>query len=64
MRLAMLDYFVLGLAGLLDVEVVLARKPVVPTAVPGSEKVGVSLPCSGELRAGQLLNVQIAFALA
>jgi hypothetical protein len=61
MCLAILDHFVLRLAGLLDVEVVLAREAVVPTAIPGSEKIGVSLSRSGELRACQLLNIQIAF---
>lgn len=51
MSLAALDYFVLGLAGLPDVKIVLARQAVVPAAVPGSEKISVSLPSSGQLRA-------------
>jgi hypothetical protein len=51
MSLAVLDYFVLGLAGLPDVKIVLARQAVVPAAVPGSEKISVSLPSSGQLRA-------------
>ena len=43
MSLAVLDYFVLGLAGLPDVKIVLARQAV----EPGSEKIRVSLLSSG-----------------
>src|SRR5262245_46490996 len=38
-------------------------KPVVPTAVPDPEEVGVFLVRSGQLRAGKLLNIDVAFGI-
>jgi hypothetical protein len=64
MSLAVLDNFVLGLPRLLDVEVMLAREAVVPAAIPGREKIGVSLPRSSQLCARQLLNIQIAVGVS
>ena len=42
---------------------VLLGKAIVPTAVPGSQIVGVFLERARQLRAGQLLNVEIAVAI-
>ena len=48
------------LLGAIDLQLAVARQPVVPAAVPDGHEVGVFLPGAGQLRAGQRLNVEIA----
>ena len=55
--------FVFERLGAINLQHVLLGKTIVPTAVPGSQIVGVFLERAGELRAGQLLNVEIAVAI-
>jgi len=45
------------------VDRMLLGKSVVPAAIPDSEKVGVFLICTGQLCAGKLLNVDVAFGV-
>src|SRR5271165_226052 len=54
------DDAVLELLGAIDLQLAVARQPVVPAAVPDGHEVGVFLPGAGQLRAGQRLNVEIA----
>src|SRR5208337_5495603 len=60
MGLAIDDDAVLQLLGAIDLHLAEVREAVVPAAVPDGHEVGVFLPGAGQLRAGQLLNVEIA----
>jgi hypothetical protein len=48
------------LTGARDIDVMLLRQPVVPSAVPGCQKIGILLKGSGELGTGQRLHVEEA----
>ena len=56
--LAIHNHLVFGFFSVCYVHVMLVCEPVVPTAVPSSERVSVTLPGVGELSAGQSLTVK------
>ncbi len=58
--LAMHDDFVFEPLGARGMEIMFFGEAVVPAAVPGHEQVSVLLPCVGELRTGERLDVEIA----
>ena len=54
----------LGFLAFSYVHVMFFCEPVVPTAVPRGEPIGVALPCVGKLRASQRLNIEEAFGIS
>ena len=61
--LAIDDHVVNPCLGARHVKGVLFRQPVVPAAVPNSQKVGVFLERARQLRAGQFLDIDVALGI-
>jgi hypothetical protein len=64
MGLAIHNDLMLGFFSFSNIHVVLFCQPVVPTAVPNGEPIGVTLPRVGELSASQGLNVNIPVGIS